>query len=324
MCARANIKKFPFPKRSDTRADRLLFRVHLDICGPLPAGYGGYRYFMSIVDCCSRWRSARFLKQKSDALAEFTQYKTTVERYTGRKIAVVRLDNAREFVAGDFQKYCDSEGISFEKTVPYASPQNGVAERSHALLCSMARAMLVDANLPDYFWPLAIQTANHILNRLPTSALPPDTTPFHLWMNKPPDLSHLRIFGSRVIARKPNAEKLPKTAARGELGRFVGYATDAKGYLIWMVDRRVVRVRRDVQFLDPVDTSSEIPATRSTMWDDVFADLERRFMEPAQRAESTTVPPTQSDLPYVNLSPYCDRTQCSRIDAQCSSRTGRS
>ena len=76
--------------------------------------------------------------------------------------------------------------------------------------------MLVDSNLKDFFWPLAIQAATHIINRLPTSVLPPDKTSFHLWMSKALDLSHLHIFGSRVVARKTYADKLNKITPRGE------------------------------------------------------------------------------------------------------------
>lgn len=248
---------------------------------------------MPIVDCFSRWRNTRFLKRKSDALEEFIKHKNAVERFTDRKISIIRLDNAKEFIAGDFKAYCDSEGILLEVIVPDASPQNGVAERSNALLASMARAMLIDANMKDWFWPLAVQAATHIINRLPTSALPAGTTPFHLWMNKPPDLSHLRIFGTRVVSRKTYSDSLNKITARGEQGVFVGYASNAKGYLIWFPDAHIVSVRRDVIFLDPADQPVANPVGSSTLWDDVFYDLERRFMDPAQR-NATTVAPVPS------------------------------
>ncbi|KAJ3767714.1 hypothetical protein FB446DRAFT_619524, partial [Lentinula raphanica] len=50
ICALANIKRLPFPKWSHTRADRPLFRIHCDICGPLPIGYGNFRFFIIFVD----------------------------------------------------------------------------------------------------------------------------------------------------------------------------------------------------------------------------------------------------------------------------------
>lgn len=306
VCARANIKRFPFPKQSDTRAERLLFRVHLDLCGPLPNGFGGVKYFMPIVDCFSRWRNTRFLKRKSDALDEFIKYRTAVERFTNLKIAVIRLDNARELVLGDFQRYADAEGITLEKIIPDASPQNGVAERSNALLASMARAMLIDAGFTDWFWPLAVQAATHIINRLPTAALPAGKTPFHLWMKKPPNLSHLRIFGTRVVSRKTNSDSLNKITPRGEQGRFVGYATDAKGYLIWFPESHTVLPRRDVIFLDPPDQPATNPVDSSTMWDDVLFDLERRFTEPAQRDVPQRNLVTKS--PYVLL--FASRVYC--------------
>lgn len=298
MCARANIKRLPFPKKSETRADQPLYRVHLDLCGPLPISYGNFRYFMPIVDDFSRWRSTRFLKSKSDALSEFIIYRTATERFTGRKIAIVRLDNAQELISGEFEQYCAREGITYEKSIPDASQQNGTAERSIGIITAMARAMLVDANLPDFFWPLAVQTATHIVNRLPTAALPPDITPFHLWWKKPPDISHFQIFGTRVIARKTNSDSLTKTVPRGEPGIFVGYAVDARGYLIWFPDAKCVRARRDVKFLDVPDQPSTDPVGSSPLWDDIMNELERRFLDPAERnapsRPTETIPPSLS------------------------------
>ncbi|KAJ3816197.1 hypothetical protein F5880DRAFT_1439864, partial [Lentinula raphanica] len=90
--------------------------------------------------------------------------------------------------------------------------------------------MLVDGKLSHWFWPLSTQAAVHIKNRVPHSALPRDTTPFQRWLRKRADLSHLRPFGALVTARKTNSDSLNKAVERGEEGRFVGYARDAKGY----------------------------------------------------------------------------------------------
>ena len=230
---------------------------------------------MPIVDYYSRHRVVKFLKYKSEASSEFIKYNTAMERLTNHEIAVVCLDNAPELVEGEFRRHCEAEGIVFEKTVPDVSQQNGVVERSNGLLASMGRAVLIDANLSDFFWPLAIQAACHMLNRLHTSGLPAGITPHHLWWGKPPDLSHLRVFGTRV-------------AACGEVGRFVGYATDAKGYLIWFPNTRSVQARRDVAFVEPFDDPAPVPAGTSSIWDDVFTELERRFLD---ASESTSPVP---------------------------------
>lgn len=278
ICALANIKRLPFPKVSYTRAERPLVRVHTDICGKLPRGYGGYFYFILFIDDYSRWIGIWFLKQKSDALSAFKEYKAAVEKFHGLQITFLRIDNAPDLVEGQFRDYCSDAGITYEKAVPDAHQQNGVAERQNWTVASMTRAMLLDADLSDYFWPLAALSAVHIKNRVPHKALPPKKTPFEVWFGTKPDLSHLRPFGSKVTSRKLNSDKLQKFTARGQSGRFVGYARDSRGYLVWFPDSRTVLVRRDLIFhgMPSAATPNTSPITLP-MWKDVPADGTSQF-----------------------------------------------
>jgi hypothetical protein len=145
----------------------------------------------------------------------------------------------------------------------------------------MVRAMLIDGDMPDFFWPLAAQAAIHIKNRVPHSAISEDKTPFELWFKRKPDLSHLRPFGCHVTVRKMNTDTLGKFEPRGEAGRFVGYPQDASGYLIWFPDSKNVRVRRDVKFHEMPDAPA--PASSRTdlgsLWDDIPIPLEQRFCD---------------------------------------------
>lgn len=187
-------------------------------------------------------------------------------------IIFLRIDNAPEYVAGQFESYCKENGISFEKIVPDASQSNGLAERANWTLASMARAMLIDGDMPNWFWPYAVLAAAHIKCRVPHSALPPHTTPFEMVFHRKLDLSHLRPFGCKVTCRRLNSDDLTKFEPRGEEGRFLGYARDSKGYLIWFPHRRSVLVRRDVVFHD-VPAVVSPPRIQSSdlldMWDDV-------------------------------------------------------
>jgi hypothetical protein len=278
VCALANIKRQKFPKRSLTRADDILFRIHIDICGPLPLGYGQIRYFIPFIDDKSRLTTVEFLKTKDEAVHKFHEFRTAAENFTKRKVAVVRVDNAGELVSGEFEKYCKRHGIAYEKSVPDASQQNGVAERMIQTTERMTRAMLVDAGLPHFFWPLAAQAAVHIKNRVPHSSLPPDTTPFELWFNKKPDLSHLRPFGALVVCRKTNSDDLNKVTERGEDGVFMGYARDAKGYLVWFPSAKAIRTRRDIVF-HGFPTPKDAPPLSQILWDEIPYDLEPRFRD---------------------------------------------
>lgn len=271
ICARANIKKKPFPHHSDTRSDQLIFRVHSDICGPLPNAIGGFRYFILFIDDKSRWIFVYFMKQRDEALSHFKTFKKAVEVFTGLKVVHLRVDNAKEYTEGPFREFMESEGGHYEPTIPYSPSQNGVAERANYTLASMARAMLIDSNLSDFLWPAAIAAAVHIKNRLPHSSLPPNSSPYFEWFGDLPDLSHLRPFGCPVTVRIP-IEKPPKFAPRGEDGIFVGYPTNAKGYLVWFPHRRRILPRRDIIFhdvpkkLEKVKDSSELIA----LWQDIL------------------------------------------------------
>jgi hypothetical protein len=250
ICARANVKKLPFPKKSDRRASRVLERIHSDVCGPLPSGYAGYRYFCLFIDDYSYYIFIYFLKKRSEVVTSFKHFKTYAEAVHDTKILYLRVDNAPEYVEGELRKFCEENGIQYEKTVPDAPQQNGRAERTNYTLESMARAMLLDADLHDYFWPFAFRTAAYLKNRVPHSALPPNTTPFERRLRHKPNISHLRPFGAHCTARIVN-QKLPKTAPRGELARFLGYDEEAKGYTVWVPSSRQIKTRRDLVFHGP-------------------------------------------------------------------------
>jgi hypothetical protein len=265
VCARANIRRFPFPKYSSRRATHLLERIHTDICGPLPPSYGNFSYYILFVDCFSRFITLFLMKSRDEALSLFIQFKTTAETFCGQKIKTLRLDNAPELIHGQMEIYCKAHGIAFEKTVPDSPSQNGVAERCNLTICCMSRAMLVDSNLRNWFWPFAVQTAVHIKQRVPHSSLPANTTPFQLWFSRRPNLSHLRPFGTKCTSRIIANHHPSKFEPRGEAGRFLGYAAEAKGYLIWVPNATgtggTVKVRRDVIFHDFLPTPPPRPRT---------------------------------------------------------------
>lgn len=221
-----------------------------------------------------------FLKSRSEAPEKVIEWIKAAEAFLGVKLAVLRVDNAPEYVEGRLRDWCKENGVTFEKTVPDASPQNGVAERANRTIAAMTRAMLIGANLPDWFWPLAAQASVHIKNIVPHSANPPDVTPHQTWHREKPNLAHLREFGCKVTARKSNSDTLNKIQPRGEAGIFVGYARDAKGYLIWFPDAHAVRVRRDVIFHDmPEELELPTPRENGTLWDDLILDRESRFQD---------------------------------------------
>lgn len=245
ICSQANMPRNSFPSKSDTRATSLLERVHMDIAGQLNIGVGNFQYYFLIIDDYSRYSTIYPLKTRDEALKCFKEFQQTAENMHNTRIKRIRCDNAPEFVKGAFQDHAKACGIEYETTVPHTPEQNGVAERHNLTFGNMLRAMLLDADMSDWFWPLAIQMAVHIKNRVPHKALPPHTSPYERWYQTKPSFSRLRPFGAPCIAKILPASSLTKLEPRAEQGRFVGYSKTSKGFLFWHPQSRSIKVRRD-------------------------------------------------------------------------------
>ena len=160
--------------------------------------------------------------------------------------------------------------------------------------------MLIDANLRDFFWPFAVLTAVHIKQCILHSAPPTNVTPFELWFGHWPNLSHLRPFGTACTFHIIT-NHLTKFEPCSELGQFLGYVKDAKGYLIWVPNPnnngRTLKVCRDVVFHDfPTHPHSPpVPPHYLPLWENVD------FPDCVRESEDTTSPELISPLPmYVH------------------------
>ena len=68
-------------------------------------------------------------------------------------------------------------------------------------LMDMVRLMISHARLPQYLWGEALNTAQYILNRVPSKSVP--KTPYELWIGAKPKLEHVRVWGCPVHVLLP-------------------------------------------------------------------------------------------------------------------------
>jgi hypothetical protein len=123
--------KVPFPS-SETRSKGLLDPIHSDVGGPMSAtSVKGTSYYVTFIDDFSRKTWIYFMKTKDEVFSHFRAFKAQVENMTRRKIKALRTDNGGEFTSTKFNDFCKEERIKREKTMPYNSQQNGVAERKN-------------------------------------------------------------------------------------------------------------------------------------------------------------------------------------------------
>lgn len=202
----------------------------------------------TFIDDASRWCELKFLKHKSDVMEAFKVFKAAVENQTGRKIKILQSDNGGEYCSKEFDKYLEKCGIQRRLTVPHTPQQNGVAERKNRTLVESARCMMSESNMSSGFWAESIAVANHVRNRCPSRSLD-GKSPFEIWREKLPDLSHLRTFGCKVVILNKALNK-GKMDNPGKVGYFVGYSDVSKGYRVWVPAERRIEVSRDVSFIN--------------------------------------------------------------------------
>jgi hypothetical protein len=103
----------------------------------------------------------------------------------------------------------------------------------------------------------ALKTAIHILNRVPSKAVP--KTPYELWTGREPSLKHLRVWGSPAEAKvfNPNIGNLdPKTVSC----HFIDYPEKLKGFCFYCSDKytKFIETRHDVILEDEMMRGSMV------------------------------------------------------------------
>ena len=142
-----------------------------------------------------------------------------------------------------------------------------VVERKNRTLQEMARTMLHENNLPNYFWAEEVNTSCYILNRvLIRPSL--DKTSYELWKNEKPNISYVKVFGSKcfILNTKDN---LGKFDAKSNVGIFLDYSLPSKAYRVFNKKTMVVEESVHVVF----DESNESLERREGVDNDVGLDF---------------------------------------------------
>jgi hypothetical protein len=179
-----------------------------------------------------------------------------VEKEKGVSIKFPRSDGGGKYFSNEFSEYLKEHGIQRKYSCSYSPQQNGIAERKNRHIVEIARAMLNEKNLPNYFWAKAITIIVYIMNRTPIMEVH-SMTPEEKLTGKKPNVLHLKLFGCIVYMHVPN-ETRSKLDPKTEKCIFIRYSLKQKGYKCFNPSILNLQVSRDVVFDEMVNWYSPL------------------------------------------------------------------
>ncbi|GJV86663.1 retrovirus-related pol polyprotein from transposon TNT 1-94 [Tanacetum coccineum] len=141
-----------------------------------------------------------------------------------KTVTYTRTDNGIKFVKQVLTEFIESVGITHQKSVPITPQQNGVVERQNHTLVEAAQTMLIFSRALMFLWAEAVATA---------------------------------FFGALCYPTNDN-EDLGKLKATADIGIFVSYAPNRKGYRIYNKRTRQIMETIHVQFDELIEKMAPV------------------------------------------------------------------
>ena len=296
-CQYGKQTRLPF-KRESFRSQYALQLIHLDVWGPTKeTSLGGNKYYVTFIDDYTRKVWIYFIKNKSDVFYYFKIFKNQVEKEANASIRMLRSDGGGEYFSNEFTNFLYNCGIRRQFTCRYTPQQNGVAERKNRTIAEVARCMLNEKNMPNYFWADVASTAVYVINRCPTAGVH-RMTPEEAWSGRKPDLSHMKIFGCVCYVHVPD-DLRTKLDVKSKKCVFIGYSLEQKGYRCYNPTTKELRVSRDVVF---DELTSWYPNVNKLQVEDMHKKNEQEVRERSQ--ESITLSGPKNSRNSHSVSPW--------------------
>jgi transposase InsO family protein len=178
--------RHPFLAQTTHVSSKPLEMIHSDVWTTKTESIRGCRYYVRFIDEHTRKVWVYFMKHKGEVFQHFLNFKTMVEKEKGVSIKCLRSNGGGEYFSNEFNEYLKEHGIQRNYSCSYSPQQNGIVERKNRHITEIARAMLNEKNLPNYFWAEAIATVVYIMNQTPIAAVH-GMTPEEKFTSKKPE-----------------------------------------------------------------------------------------------------------------------------------------
>jgi hypothetical protein len=236
-----------FPRQAEYHTEVPMELVHGDLCGPITSATpSGSRYFILLIDDCSRFMWVRTLRSKDRAADVIKLYQQVAEAETGRRLRAFHMDQGDEFTSVEFTEYCVERGVRRQLTTPYSPQQNGVVEHHNQTVAGTTHSLLKSKGLPGWLWGEVVTTAVYLLNRSPTKGINGKTS-FEGWYGKKSGVQHMQTFEC-VVHVEDTTSNLKKLDDWSRPMIFISYEPGSKAYWAYDLVTKKVHVSRDMIF----------------------------------------------------------------------------
>ncbi|KNZ44144.1 hypothetical protein VP01_9471g1, partial [Puccinia sorghi] len=192
-CAVSKITRCSFHTRH-SRAMKPFEELHMDLVGPiLPISREGFKYFLTIVDSCTRYCSAIPVKHKSDVAETIAQAIGLEAKRFSYFPSVIHSDRGTEFINSHLLEFCNKNFIRARQSDAYTPQQNELAERFNRSIIESARAILQDTGLKKRLWSEIFKTSTLTLNQIPCHKS--KTSPYELFKGRNIDIGFFKPIG---------------------------------------------------------------------------------------------------------------------------------
>ncbi|CAI7761728.1 unnamed protein product [Closterium sp. NIES-53] len=287
----AKFTRYPFSSLEAT-AKAPLDEVVMDVVGPLKLGAAGAEYFLINLDVYTRMTWLYVMSKKSHVAETVkTDWLPMVERQQDRLVKAICTDRGGEFLSKEFSLWLKKNGIRQSLTMPYSPAMNRIAERANRTITETARGLLIEAGLPDYFWPDAVRSVCVAKNRALNHVGAEKWVPYVEWIGRKPKVDMLRVFGCMCMALVPKHLRHNKLGAKAIWAVHLGMAQNSKGWLLWDPFTKKFLVSRDCKFMENLmykDWKAENEAKIGVRFGEVKSSGSEHVELPLELSSSTT------------------------------------
>ncbi|GJR35649.1 retrovirus-related pol polyprotein from transposon TNT 1-94 [Tanacetum coccineum] len=230
-----------------TSADERLQLLHMDLCGPMRVeSINGKRYILVILDDYSRYTWVYFHRSKDEDPEMIKKFITRIQ---------VSLCAIMRFVRTDNGTILENEMLKLLR---------------NRTLVEAARTMLIFSHSLNFLWTNVISIACFTQNRSLIHSRY-NKTPYELIRERKPNVQFFHVFGS-LCHPTNDQDDLGKLKPKADIGIFIGYFKDSKGFRICNLHTRKIMKTIYVKFDELTAMTSEQDSLELNSNHTVFED----------------------------------------------------